>query len=205
MQGRTEHYTQNAAKNGKEDIFPEYIRGNLSVKEAQHFKGRKLPFPLIDVDVVQVIEDHKGQHACGNDQDHNDHIQASQHTVQPLCQRTDISNAQSRLIFQKFLTGLFNGCLIRRIRSLEENVVCFRNRTKEFFIKAGGNVGEILHIVLTDLCHRNFHLFSFCTLHGNTAAIFYTQHFRCFFRQDDPLITKGIRFLCDPVSGVYKV
>ena len=70
---------------GQQDIFPEYILGNLAIIKSQDLQCCKLSLTLCDIDVVQILQYHKCQHSRRNDQDPDHRSKGAQHSLYLTC------------------------------------------------------------------------------------------------------------------------
>lgn len=64
MQQHPQRQPRRRPHQGEHHVFPRDVGGHLVVVKAKHLDGGKLSFPLGDVDVGQVVQDHKGQRAA---------------------------------------------------------------------------------------------------------------------------------------------
>ena len=56
MKEDSEHCACQDPYEGQQDIFPEYILGNLAIIKSQDLQCCKLSLALCDIDVVQIIQ-----------------------------------------------------------------------------------------------------------------------------------------------------
>ena len=81
------------AYEGKNNILPVYIGRNFSIIESQHLQGCQFSLALRNIDIVQIIQNHKSKHSRRNDQHYDYRIQCSKHSVKLSLQTAGIADA----------------------------------------------------------------------------------------------------------------
>ena len=81
MQEFTDEEADCRPDNRQQDIFAINIGCHLAVIKSEHLDCRELTLALIDVDVVQVVKNDKGEHTCRYNEYDNDNIQRTEHVV----------------------------------------------------------------------------------------------------------------------------
>ena len=63
------------------NILPVNIGADFRIVKSEYFQGCKLPAAFCDIDIVQIVQYHKGKQSRGNNQYHDNQIQALQHRI----------------------------------------------------------------------------------------------------------------------------
>ena len=81
------------ADEGKDNILPVHIGRNFSIIESQHLQGCQFSLALRNIDIVQILQNHKSKHSRRNDQHYDYRIQCSKHSVKLSLQTAGIADA----------------------------------------------------------------------------------------------------------------
>ena len=114
MQQNTQKRANRCAGNGQNDILTEDIGVHLAVIKAQDLDGGDLAHPLRNIDVSQVVQYHKRQKACRDNQDKHDQVQPVKRIVKGLYQIGGEGKAHNLFILQKRLCQTIL-CLVGRV------------------------------------------------------------------------------------------
>ena len=76
-----EHDADRDTEYCQHNVFPVNIGTDFRIIKSEYFQGRKLPAAFCDIDFVQIVQYHKGKQSRGNNQYHDNKIQALQHRI----------------------------------------------------------------------------------------------------------------------------
>ena len=196
MQPSAEKDADGNSKKRQDHILPVDVGRKLPVIVPENPECRELPHALGDIDVVEVVEDDKGEKSRGNDQ-HQDHeVQALKHIPYEVLGGAHLGDSEHRALLEEMLRNRVDQ---RFVRQLEEYRIILRFPAKGLDVIVRRHVNILIDVVLHDSRDRDIPRSEFILLQPDAVPWLHRKLAGEFFRNEHALVREDTRLPALPV------